>query len=62
MSIASVADVILAEWEGGATDEALCKLLTNSHIRPPAPHGFRIWTPERLRLVAGERPRGEVRK
>lgn len=60
MSIVSVREVIIGEWGAGASDEEVCRLLTN--IRPPAPHGFRLWTPERLRLIAGDRPRGALRK
>jgi len=62
MTVATVADVIVSEWEGGASDEAICELLTRSRIRPPRPHLFRTWTPARLRLIAGERPRQEVRR
>ena len=62
MTVATVADVIVAEWEGGARDDAICELLTRSGIRPPAPHSFRRWTPARLRMIAGDRPRNEVRR
>jgi hypothetical protein len=60
--IASVAEVIRSEWEGGSTDDAICELLTRSGIRSPSPHSFRKWTPERLREVAGDRPRSMVRR
>ena len=60
--IETVADVIVAEWEGGARDDAICEQLNRSGIHPPAPHTFRTWTPARLREVAGQRPRNEVRR
>jgi len=33
--IETVADVIVAEWEGGARDDAICELLNRSGIHPP---------------------------
>jgi hypothetical protein len=62
MPVATVADVIASERAGGSSEDAICELLTRSRIRPPAPHAFRKWTPERLREITGARPMGFTRE
>jgi hypothetical protein len=62
MTVATVADCIASERAGGSSEDAICRLLQASGIRPPKPHTFKHWTPARLREVAGDRPIGFTRE